>query len=97
MTTETKTAPAETLHDACVLAETTCGQMSEVHEITEEAYWEALEVLPPIYNNKKRGGFWVSEPYCHDTNGRPICLECWQDQDSKYYCRYSAVPAGTRL
>lgn len=38
-------------------------------EVSESFYWQALEVLPPIY---VAGGFLVSEPWKHTPDGRPV-------------------------
>lgn len=40
-------------------------------EITDEDYWEALEVMPPIYFS---GGFAVSEPTRHTAEDVPVYL-----------------------
>jgi hypothetical protein len=53
--------------------------------ITEEFYWQAMEVLPPIYLN---GGFAVPEPLTHDADDRPV-YACFAQVGKKHYGIYS--------
>jgi hypothetical protein len=60
-------------------------------EISRDVYYDALEVLPPVYGKAyKKSQFWVGEPYSNDALGRPTALECWREED-KYYCRISTM------
>jgi hypothetical protein len=63
------------------------------HEITEAAYWECLECMPPVYG--PNGRKWIGEASDH-RNGRAIALEYWQERD-RYFCRLSMVPEGAAL
>jgi len=38
-------------------------------EVSESFYWQAMEVLPPVYAD---GGFLVGEPWRHMDNGQPL-------------------------
>ena len=38
-------------------------------EVSEAFYWQALEVMPPVY---AAGGFLVGEPWSHTVNNEPI-------------------------
>jgi hypothetical protein len=84
---------ATTLSEAADAAKGTLGG-NESHEITYEAYIEALEILPPVYGEQtetQRGRFWLGEAHDHDRNGRAICLECWEERKTgRYFCRLSA-------
>lgn len=60
-------------------------------EISKDVYYEALEVLPPVYGKgDNKSQFWVGEPYSNDAIGRETALECWKE-DEKYYCRISTI------
>ena len=97
------TLPA-TCAEAYRAAECTWGTPA-AHEISEAAYYECLEVLPPIYGrseggglhgNKRHGRFWISEPTSHEARGA-ICLECWCEgggENEFYFCRYSVARSG---
>jgi hypothetical protein len=52
-------------------------------EVTEEQYWEALEVLPPIYL-KGVSWFAVSEAWSHNGNGVPI-YHCFAQIAGKHF------------
>lgn len=58
-------------------------QAGEVVEVTEDEYWESLEVLPPIYI-KGVSWFAVSEAYSHNGKGEPI-YHCFAQIAGKYY------------
>lgn len=79
----------QTVAEAYRVAETGDGP----HEISEAAYWDALECMPPIYGDN--GHQWVSEASYH-RGGRAIALEYWQE-GARYFCRLSAVPKGVLL
>jgi hypothetical protein len=86
---------ASTICEAYARAkETYCTE--DAHEITEEAYFEALEVLPPVYGKQtdtQRGRFWVGEPYSHQGEAA-VSLECWEQRGNtgRYFCRLSVCP-----
>lgn len=61
-------------------------------QISEEAYWEALEILPPIYFPR---GFAVSEPSCHNAEGRPVYLLV-RTISGQHFARYGTLPGGAR-
>ena len=94
---------AATLHDAYQRAAETCTT-DDKHEITEEVYYDALGILPPIYGklaDDQFGRFWLGEPYTHSQRGVPVCLECWEQVDTslgghevtgRYFCRLSECP-----
>src|SRR4051812_49130421 len=54
-----------------------------VVEVSEEDYWESLEMLPPRYI---QGVSWfaVSEPYTHRGDGEPV-YHCFAQIATKYY------------
>jgi hypothetical protein len=55
----------------------------EWQEVTEERYWEMLEVLPPA--SMVRGAFLVGEPMDHDrVTGRPR-FDAFKCEDGKYF------------
>lgn len=45
------------------------GLTAEPVEVTEDLYWEALEVMPPIY---RKGCFGVGEPLRHTATGEVV-------------------------
>ena len=51
-------------------------------EVTEEIYWEFLEVLPPAYWVGDL--FQVGEAVRHNENGRP-CYSTFDKKDGKYF------------
>lgn len=53
-------------------------------EIDEAAYWEALEMLPPI---RVPGGFLVSEPMTEDPQGRTVFL-CVVTRNGRHFAGY---------
>jgi len=56
-------------------------------EVSEAFYWQALEVLPPIY---AAGGFLVSEPWSHTVNNEPIYAAFFKSR-GKHYATMSTV------
>lgn len=58
---------------------------AEIAEVTKEGYWEALEVLPPIYLfNANTHTFAVCEAHSHNGKGESVhhCFTIWR---GKYY------------
>lgn len=54
-------------------------------EVTEDDYWYALEVLPPIYlHGRSRGGFAMGEALTSNGHNEPVYY-CFTKQADKYF------------
>lgn len=62
-------------------------------EIDEEAQWEALEILPPIYFP---GGFAVSEAVCDGSELDSVIHLCVVCVRGRYFARYAVMSAKLR-
>lgn len=67
--------------------------LSTWREVSEDFYWQALEVLPPIY---APGGFLVGEAHDHETSGHAnyagfVCTGSPGEYGSRYFARYCTV------
>ncbi len=56
-------------------------------EVSESFYWQALEVLPPIYS---KGGFMVSEAWSHTADNRPLYAG-FAEVGSRHFATISTV------
>lgn len=93
-----------TLPDTLSAAYRATRETAEPVEISSEAYYEALEVLPPIYGaatETKVARFWVGEASDTSPSGVAICLECWEERGEgyrqtvgtgRYFCQETECP-----
>lgn len=80
-------APAKGISEVYRLAESV--KLSSLWvEMTEGAYYECLEVLPPIYGD---GCFYISEMHSTDSHGREVSLEV-KVADGRFFGRLAVVP-----
>ena len=85
---------AKTLSEAYRMAERTIGEPTP-YEVSDDAYMEGLEVLPPIYGKRR---FWVGELWDHADG--PRSLELWvtgEGKDARCWCRISKVEPNAKL
>jgi len=65
-----------------------CAKNGFLKEIPEWMYWEMLENMPPLI--QERNGYMNSEPYSHNNEGKGIYF-CGIKTGGKYYGCYATV------